>query len=328
MGCARTPSLAGPLDARIGLLIFAVASLPMLPYGLMGIRPAEPGRPTTETFNERLKTRTTFAGRYLTADLRPLPNFVIVGAQRGGTTSLYRWLSSHPGVTPALKKEVHYFDIHYAEGIRWYRAHFPLKRKGQITGEASPYMLFHPLAPERAAKDLPPETKFIVLLREPVQRAISQYWLSRRMKQWENEPLEEAIDLEPQRLSGEFERVLRGESSPKHQTYSYTARGEYAQQLRRWFDAVGRERILILESEKLYSDPATTDRVLEFLELAPYATRFPKSNRADRLDFDNGEVVARLKQHFEPHNRELFELLGYEMWTDPVPPRPTGRAAK
>src|SRR5581483_4847486 len=116
-----------------------------------------------------------------------LPDFVILGTQRGGTTSLYRWLVSHPDVAPAMKKEVHYFDDHYHHGLRWYRAHFPVRRAGRITGESSPYMLFHPLAPERAAADLPDRTRFIVLLREPAESAISQYWQWRRRRLWETE---------------------------------------------------------------------------------------------------------------------------------------------
>jgi hypothetical protein len=253
--------------------------------------------------------------RYLTADLRSLPDFVIIGAQRGGTTSLYRWLCSNPRVVPAARKEIHYFDVHYSKGKRWYRAHFPIARPGRITGEASPYMLFHPLAAERAARDLPSSTRFIVLLRDPVQRAISHYWSSRQYDGWETEPLERAIELEPQRLAGETEKVLRGERSFGHATYSYLSRGEYARQLRDWFAAVGRERVLVLESERLYADPAVSASVLEWLSLPVHDQPFPVSNRMERLDPESPELVARLEEHFEPHNRALFELLGHELWT-------------
>ena len=93
------------------------------------------------------KRSATFGWRYLSADLRSMPDFVIVGAARSGTTSLYRWLGSHPDVAPAWKKEIHYFDEHYGRGMRWYRAHFPFRRRGRVTGEATPYLLFHPLSP-------------------------------------------------------------------------------------------------------------------------------------------------------------------------------------
>jgi hypothetical protein len=253
--------------------------------------------------------------RYTTADLRARPDFVILGAMRGGTTSLYRWLGTHPRVSPALRKEIHYFDVHYDKGARWYRAHFPFPRSGYITGEASPYMLFHPLAPARAALDLPSSTRFIVLLREPVQRTVSHYWFTRRRKRWETEPLERAIALEPERLAGETERVLRGEVSERHSSYSYVARSEYAGQLQAWFDAVGRERILIVESEKLYTDPAATASIVRWLGLTPHDHAFPTFNQSERLDVESPEVLAQLHDHFVPHNRLLFDLLGYELWT-------------
>ncbi len=255
------------------------------------------------------------AYRFITADLRALPHFVIVGAQRAGTTSLYMWLSSHPSVAPPLNKEVHYFDVHYQKGRRWYKAHFPLAKTGRVTGEASPYLLFHPLAPERAAHDLPMSTRFIVLLREPVQRAISHYWYSRQFERWETESLERAIELEPYRLRAVDQRVREGERSFGHATFSYLSRGEYATQLRSWFKAVGRERILVLESEKLFSDAAARRAVLDWLCLSEYDQPFPNSNQFERLHPASPDLVRRLQEHFEPHNRELFELLGYELWT-------------
>jgi hypothetical protein len=275
----------------------------------------------------QLHTRLIAGGRLLTADFRSLPDFVILGAQRGGTTSLYRWLATHPGVAPALKKEVHYFDGHYHKGLRWYRAHFPYRWDRRISGESCPYLLFHPLAPERVARDLPAVTKYIVLLREPSERAISQYWLWRQRGQWETESLERAIELEPERLAFEDERVRRGERSTNHIAFSYVARGEYAVQLRRWFDAVGRDRILVLESESLYTDPTATQSVLDWLGLAPHHVPFPAANSAARLDEVSPALMARLREHFEPHNQDLFELLGHQLWTGspqaPMPDRGT-----
>ncbi len=291
----------------------------------MAMSAFKPTLGTRKKGTRQQKITAASVGRYLTADLRPLPDFVILGAQRGGTTSLYEWLVAHPGVTPGRKKEVHYFDQHYDLGERWYRSHFPIKRSGQITGESSPYMLFHPLAPGRAAKDLPVNTRFIVLLRNPVERAISHYWLWQQRNTIERYSLERAIELEPERLASEKEQLLRGEKSPKHLAYSYVSRGEYAPQLRRWFAAVGRDRILILESEKLYADPAASNRVLDWLGLAPHGRPYPASNSADRSEEASPDLMAQLHEHFEPHNRELFELLGYEMWSDQVRPRPTSR---
>ena len=96
-----------------------------------------------------------------TSGLRRGPDFVIIGAKRGGTTSLYNYLLEHPSIQPLFPgrqhiKGVHYYDSNYARGLRWYRSHFPLEAGGRqlvrpglrpaIAGEASPYYFFHPLA--------------------------------------------------------------------------------------------------------------------------------------------------------------------------------------
>ncbi len=271
----------------------------------------------------RVTSRVEFAARYATASLRPLPDFVIIGAQRSGTTSLFRWLTERPDVEPAWKKEVHFFDSHYDRGLRWYRAHFPLRRAGRITGESTPYLLLHPLAPERAANDLP-DACFIALLRDPVERAISNHWLRRRRARAPGESLEQALDREAELLEADTGQLLRGEVDPTHMAYSYVARGEYAPQLRRWFDAAGRERVLVVESERLAADPRVAAGVLDRLGLPDRGDPFPVTNQAVRSEEVGEATMARLRSHFEPHNQELFELLGYEMWTDP----PAGRPAE
>ncbi len=251
--------------------------------------------------------------RLLSAGRRALPGFVILGAQRAGTTSLYDWLCSHPQVTSARFREMHYFDQHYDRGRRWYRSQFPLARSGRMSGETSPYLLFHPLAPGRAGRDLPASSVFIVLLRDPVERALSHYWHERRMGT-ETEPLERALELEASRLEGETERVASGRTSFAHRHYSYAARGEYAPQLCRWFDTVGRDRVLVLESERLFADPATPSSVLDRLALAPMDRAFPALNAARRTDAAGAAARARLERHFERHNEALFDLLGRRLW--------------
>ena len=103
--------------------------------------------------------------------------------------------------------------------------------------------------------------------------------------------------------------------SNHHAHYSNVARSEYVGQLQAWFDAVGRERILVVESESMYTDSATRARILEWLGLAPHDHEFPVVNESVRLDTDDPRILAELAEHFEPYNRKLFELLGYELWT-------------
>jgi Sulfotransferase domain len=253
--------------------------------------------------------------RRYSAPLRCLPDVVILGAQRAGTTSLFNWLAAHPSVAPSTTKEVHYFDLNYAKGERWYRSHFPLRPVRRMSIEATPYLLFHPLAPGRAAVDLPGSTRFVVLLRDPVQRAISHYWHSCRL-QVEHESLEVALCLEHERLAGQEEIVLAGGESPAYQNFSYMARGHYAEQLRRWFDVMERGRFLVMASEELFVGGKGPARVLEWLGLSGRDAPFPASNDAPRARPQDPVVVDGLRRHFAPHNDDLFELLGTRLWSD------------
>jgi len=170
-----------------------------------------------------------------TAGLRAGPDFVIIGSKRGGTTSLYNYLLQHPSVQPLFPgrqriKGVHYFDSQFARGPRWYRSHFPLQARGRhlarpwlrqaVAGEASPYYLFHPLAAERLARQVP-DVRVIVLLRDPVERAYSHY-KERVRNGGESLTFDEAIAAEPGRLLGEAERITRepGYLSPEHENHS------------------------------------------------------------------------------------------------------------
>ena len=180
--------------------------------------------------------------RGLTSPIRLLPDFLIIGTQRGGTTSLYNYLMGRPGVGPAAVKELHFFDKKFHKGSTWYRAHFPtgiqkyafeLTRKHHfVTGEASAYYLFHPHAPRRIAQLLP-DAKLIVLLRNPIDRAYSQYNFEVDLGR-ESLSFEDAVAAEEERIGKERERILADERyvSFDHSRYSYLARGVYVDQLR------------------------------------------------------------------------------------------------
>ena len=120
----------------------------------------------------------------------PLPGFLIIGAQKSGTTTLFAMLGTHPQLTRPTDKEVHYFSLHYERGEAWYRRHF----KGEIAFEASPYYIFHPAAPERIRATIP-NAKLIAILRDPVQRSISHYFHS-VLKGHETLPMLEALHAE------------------------------------------------------------------------------------------------------------------------------------
>lgn len=255
--------------------------------------------------------------RQLTAPLRGLPSVLILGAQKGGTTSLFNYLVQHPDVHPPFGKELHYFDFHYELGTRWYRGRFPYTHRlanGSITLEASPYYLIHPLVPERAAKLLP-AVKLVALLRNPIDRALSHYQHEVRAGR-ETLSFAEAIDREAERLAGEEDRLQSepGYYSYNHHRYTYTRRGLYLEQLRRWVQHFPRSQLLIIQSERLFSDPvATTARVHQFLGLRPQPLeRYEPFLQGSYDRHMPPQLRRRLAAYFEPYNRELFRWLGEE----------------
>ena len=187
---------------------------------------------------------------------RALPDFIIVGAQRSGTTSLYRYISEHPDVIPAIRKEIHYFDLNYEKGVNWYRRHFPLckhidflsKTRGVnvITGEASPYYLYYSLVPNRIYSTIP-DVKIIIMLRNPVDRAYSHYFHEKRLGK-EKLSFEDATRNESERL---LDNNNDGDFS--HQHYSYLSRGKYIEQVKRYFEVFIKDNILIIGSEDFFN---------------------------------------------------------------------------
>ncbi|HEX9064068.1 MAG TPA: sulfotransferase [Streptosporangiaceae bacterium] len=257
------------------------------------------------------------AGR-LTSPARMLPGFLIVGAQRCGTTSMYRTLSQHPDVLKAvLHKGVHYFDMNYDHGLSWYRAHFPLRvrarRAGRtaLTFESSPYYMFHPLAAGRIAADLP-EVKLIVLVRDPVERAYSAH-AHELARGFEDQPFPRALELEPERLRGEAERMRRdpGYLSHAHQHQAYCARGRYAEQLEVLDRLVGRERLHVVDSGDFFTKPEPVyDAVLDFLGLPRHEyPEFERHNARPRSPMVAG-LHDELSEYFAPYDDRLVSWLG------------------
>jgi len=250
----------------------------------------------------------------LTARLRPLPDFLILGAQKSGTTALYAYLRRHPEITGPAWKEVSYFDRHYRRGPAWYRGNFPLRAHGAIVGEASPSYLFHPLAPGRAAALLP-NASLIALVRDPADRALSHYHHQVALGR-EELPFEEALEREEERLAGELERMHDDPGYFSHAwwNHTYLARGRYADQLARWLDHFPRERLLVLSNEELAERPAETyARVLEFLgapshQLASYPRVYDRDYPAMRP-----ETRLKLAVAYAEPNRRLYALLGRDL---------------
>lgn len=240
------------------------------------------------------------------------PHFLILGAQKAGTNSLYRYLCQHPQILPATEKEIHFFSLHYERGLSWYQSQFPISARGEFlfTGEGTPYYLFHPFVPERVFKTLP-QVKLIVLLRNPVDRAISHYYWEVKLG-YEPLSLSEAIAQEPQRLQGETEKLLsqQAKDSFNHQHYSYLARGCYADQLQIWFRYFSPEQFLILESQALYTRTSQIlAQVFHFLGVPDYRLPHYRAYNAGSYPGTSPQLRQRLAEYFKPHNHRLKLLL-------------------
>ncbi len=253
-----------------------------------------------------------------TAAWRMTPSFVIVGAQRSGTTTLFRLLADHPDVVrPTLVKGTGYFDDNYARGERWYRAHFPLRpplssdRPRPVTFECSGYYMFHPRAPYRLARDLP-GARVVAVIRDPVERAYSahQHELSRG---FESVDFAEALRLEQARTAVPARRLQERDDyvSFAHRHYSYLGRGEYDVQVARLYDALGRDRVLVVEADAFFADPVTEFvRLQSWLGLRPWEPdEVPRWNARPRVPLD-AEHRRRLREHFAAHDEALAALLG------------------
>jgi hypothetical protein len=256
----------------------------------------------------------TVSAARLTSPWRMTPGFLIVGGQRCGTTSMYRTLSQHPAVLKAVRhKGVHYFDTDYERGMSWYRAHFPLQRTARAAqARVGLYYMFHPLAADRIADDLP-GVKVIVLLRDPVERAYSAH-AHELARGYETEDFETALTLEESRLDGEAERLIADPHyrSHSHQHHGYLQRGRYIEHLERLEKVFGRDRMHVVDSHRFFEDPEPVyDDVLEFLGL-PHTGYpvFEQHNARPRSPMP-AELRARLDEHFEPYDERLMAWLGH-----------------
>lgn len=247
-------------------------------------------------------------------NVKPFVDFLIIGAQRCGTTSLYNYLSHHPKIQFAKKKELHFFDIGFNKGIDWYRSNFPddITRhdKGLITGEATPYYIFHPLVPKRIFESAP-TIKLIVLLRNPIDRAYSHYHHEVNIGA-EKLSFEEALKAESNRLEGELDKIKSDETyySFNHQNFSYLSRGIYHEQLLRWFNIFPKKNILILQSENFYSNTSNVvNEVFEFLSLPSVDLKLDKVYNNLSYEPMNPTTRKSLLGYFKPYNEKLYKLL-------------------
>jgi hypothetical protein len=264
--------------------------------------------------------------RLMTASQRALPDFIIIGAQKSGTTSLFNLLGQHPQIELSVVKQVRYFDggldpdfDNFKQGIDWYRSFFPLQSNladlGAMTGEASPMYLFHPLVPERIYNALP-NVKLIVILRNPTQRAISHYFHALKAEE-EDLPILEALQAEEERLKLSYENLdYRSFSFTRH---SYKTRGQYFEQLERFYRFFDEENLFIVEFEELFLN--LDDTLLDIFKFLSIDKKFkipdqtPKGVGSNKVSV-NMEIFDYLDDHFRNHNLKMEKYIknSSELW--------------
>ena len=262
-----------------------------------------------------------------------LPDFIICGTQKGGTTSLYEYLRHHPEVYLPKKKEIHFFDLNLNKGLRWYLRHFVTNNIARIKGEATPSYMYFEEVPRRIRRILP-NVRLIFILRNPVDRAYSHYWHEVKLG-YEHLSFEDAIRMEKKRLfsGGTFEKIH----------YSYIDRGKYAIQLRRFMKYFPKNQLLILLFDDLKGRPLyILKQLYAFLGINPtYMLKrvrkynigaIPRIRSLQRLrpyiPFSFGKLIIDainlrpgyppmrptirriLVSYFENYNQELEKILG------------------
>jgi hypothetical protein len=263
---------------------------------------------------------------------RLLPDFIVFGAAKSGTTSLYGALVDHPLIEPCVTddahfgntKEVRFFDYNYDRGRDWYRSHFPLERSRReyeaehgrpfLTGEGSPTYISNPWAAARIRKMLP-DVKLIAVLRNRVERAYSHFRFSRRAGHEECDSFADAVAREEERLRPELARLAADPmyNSLKFGSWSYLARSRYAEQLERWLALFPVDQFLFLKAEDLLADPQRAyEATYRFLGLPSHRAEVGRLNVSPAHDSMPGDVRESLVDYFRPHNERLYELVGVD----------------
>ena len=247
-----------------------------------------------------------------------LPDFVIAGVMKRGTTSLFNHLISHRCVAEPLVKGVKYFNRNLERGDDWYRANFPSEQEMQVlrstegcalTGESSPDYLPNPEAASLLYQ-LRPDVRLIVLLRDPVDRALSHYHY-RKVRGRENRSFEDAINENLTSLEAEAAGVSLLQQHPNYT--SYLGRGLYMPQLRHWLEVFPKEQILVVGSERFLQDAQSVySEVLEFLGLPDHQLVIQKKYNTGKYDEMSSSTRQLLCDYFRPHNQQLFEFVERE----------------
>jgi len=254
----------------------------------------------------------------MTSPLRILPNIIVIGVVRGGTTSLFHYLSQHPCIAKSAYDELGFFDTNYELGLNWYRSMFPTKLTKRLiekkyghfmTFDVTPFYIYNPNAVQRIQNILP-HAKIISILRNPVDRAYSNYHLGVRSGN-EKRSFEDAINFEIKTIQDNENRQRNTDYFEQMIGKSYLVRGFYAEQLQTWMNKFPKEQLLVISSEDLARKTIETlQTVFDFLKLPDYKIKNLTRKNEAKYPSMNQNTRKTLIEYFRPHNENLYSLLG------------------
>lgn len=277
-------------------------------------------RRLTPRRRRQLKLGLVRVRQWVAASAFDLPQLLIIGAMRAGTSSVFKYLAQHPAMQRSLRKEVDFFSHFYAQGEDWYRAHFPLQRRGLVSFEASPSYLLHPRAAERAARHVP-AAQVLMLVRDPAERAYS-HWKHMVRIGFEKETFRDGLRAERRRTEGAREALARGDidRSLALERFSYASRGHYAADLLPWTRAFERSQIRVLRFEALIESPSDTLAAIHrFAGVPPQPPadlrNFSEVGRPDAYhrrvprSADDERAIAELRSRYDADQEQLAPWL-------------------
>ena len=245
------------------------------------------------------------------SSLRVLPDLIVIGVVRSGTTSLYHYLSQHPSIIKSAYDELGYFDSNYDLGLNWYKSLFPTifeKKKVEekngkfITYDVTPFYIYNEKTPQRIHQILP-NSKLIVILRNPVDRSYSNYFLGNQEKKFEE------IIANEKKILNKIDKNNIDEYYDFVHT-SMLARGFYAEQLENWYKIFSKDQILIIQSEEFATETnKIMNNIFDFLELPRYD--IPDNSKKNKIHYEpmKKETRRELIEYFRPYNEKLYSMI-------------------
>ena len=253
----------------------------------------------------------------ITGFIRVIPDFLVIGAKRCGTTSLYQHLPEHPCISKSPHDNMGFFNDNFHLGVNWYKSFFPTTfTRKKIKSKFGNFLAFDVttkyMEEESTANNVyqtKPNMKIIIILRNPVDRAYSQYHLSVRQTA-ERRSFEDVVEENMNRLNKESHEHYKIKPKFSAKEDNYLKKGLYALQLRYWLKIFPRENILIVSTEEFESNQQIIyNKIFEFLNISKFEVKNTKKMEKGNYPPRKSETRNLLLDYFRSHNHELFELI-------------------